>query len=97
MDKQRWWTMTVSEQILNIGGEVQRACDWRAKGDEEKAQRFFDKAMGWFELTINDPKNKNRIRELSLVEEELSVYFASGNNKPEEIMDYYDSFMNAIY
>lgn len=99
MDSERWNRMCVSEQILNIGGEVQRAVDRKARNENESAGKYLEKALEWLALSKADPKNVNRIRELDLVEEELNDYFHENRyqNDRFSIMTYWDSFLTAIY
>ena len=99
MDAQRWNSMSVSEQILNIGGEIQRAVDRQEKGKRDEADEFLSKAFEWLELTKDDPKNKGRIKELDIAEDEVKDYFGANewNNNCHSVMSYWDSFFSAIY
>ncbi len=99
MDSVRWNKMCISEQILNIGGEVQRALDRKNKGETELSGKYLSKALEWIELTKNDPKNKGRVEEMSIVEDELTDYFGTNsyNNNDESLMSYWNSFYSAIY
>ena len=99
MDASRWYAMSVSEQILNIGGEVQRAVQRKEKGDPEGARDFLKKAMEWLELSKSDPKNKNRVEELTLAGEEVEDYFNLNlwKNDSKSIMGYWDSFLSANF
>ena len=95
----RWNQMCISEQILNIGGEIQRAVDRKNKNDDQHARQYLEKALEWIKLTKEDPKNKNRISEISVVEEELLDYFNDNtyHNTKESIMSYWNSFFSAIF
>lgn len=108
MTNERWFSMCISEQILNIGGEVSRAVSWERKGREaateesrsecmKKSENFLLKAISWINLSKADPKNVNRIRELEDVEMELLDYFGENtfSNDSETIMDYWNSFNSA--
>lgn len=99
MDAARWNKMSVSEQILNIGGEVQRAVAKKEKADDEGARKYLQLALDWIELTKADPKNKNRMDEISTAEDELIDYFGENNwnNDSKTIMGYWDSFLSAIF
>ncbi len=64
----RWHTMTLPEQLGNVGSEYSRARRWKEKGNVE----FFDKAFVRFlelmDLTITDTRWRGaRRRELSRV------------------------------
>ncbi len=91
--------MCISEQILNIGGEIQRAVDRKAKNENDLAAQYLKKALEWISLTKEDPKNRNRIEEISIVEEELLDYFGDNKYKNDKnsIMSYWNSFFSAIF
>lgn len=99
MESARWNQMSISEQILNIGGEIQRAVDRKAKNDPKLAHDYFEKAIEWIKLTKDDPKNHNRIEEISIVEDELKDYFNLNiyKNDKNSIMSYWNSFFSAIF
>lgn len=99
MDSARWNKMSISEQILNIGGEVQRAVDRKERHEMDLAKSYLNKALDWIDLTKNDPKNKNRIEEISIVEDELNDYFSVNKykNNKNSIMSYWNSFFSAIF
>lgn len=97
MDATRWNKMSVSEQILNIGGEIQRAVVQKEKGNIDGANGFLKIAFEWLELSKNDPKNKYRVEELTLAGEEVLDYFGPNDwkNDNHSIMGYWDSFLSA--
>ena len=97
MTKERWNQMSISEQMINIGGELERAIRWRDKNDTEKALNFLAKAEEWLELTKQDEKNKGRLGELSLAQEEIEDFFADNQwqNDNDSIMKYWNSFLSS--
>jgi hypothetical protein len=99
MDSNRWNKMCISEQILNIGGEIQRAVDRKEREESNLAQKYLEKALEWIELTKQDPKNQGRIEEIGIVEDELKDYFGANkyHNDRFSIMSYWNSFYSAIY
>ena len=96
MTSERWNQMCISEQMLNIGGEIQRAID---RKDKDVAQSYLKKALEWIDLTKKDPKNKGRISEIDVVEEELLDFFKDNKfrNTKESLMSYWNSFFSAIF
>ncbi|SFP37792.1 hypothetical protein SAMN04487928_101154 [Butyrivibrio proteoclasticus] len=99
MESARWNKMSISEQILNIGGEIQRAVDRKAQNEPKLANDYLEKALEWIRLTKDDPKNRNRIEEITIVEDELKDYFSSNKYKNDKnsIMSYWNSFFSAIF
>lgn len=75
----RWKNFSLMEQMANIGSEVGRAINWRAKGNEVSAQKAFDRALELFDLTLEDEKNKMRLKEVVRARETFVDYFAARN------------------
>src|SRR3989344_4575743 len=57
----RWYTMSLAEQLGNIGSEVHRA----AAENTERALRARDRALELFDLTLADPRWRGRLREIA--------------------------------
>lgn len=74
----RWFKLSFFEQMANIGSEVGRAINWRAKSTLN-SQLAFERALELMDLTIDDAKNKKRLRELLRVREVMGDYFAGDN------------------
>lgn len=91
-----WFNMSVGDQIANIGSEVNRAINWKNKGNRSREINFCNKAIEFLELIKSDPKNKYRLNELDGCIEELRDYFLGENvyNTTDEMLrKYYDSFI----
>ncbi len=94
--KMRWFSMPVTEQISNIGSEVARALRYKKKGDFQKARNFANKAIEFWLLSEEDPKNRHRLGEFNCAVEELRDYFLGENTyQTTETMltRYYDAFL----
>ncbi len=74
----RWLKFSLAEQMANIGAEIGRAINWRKKGESE-SRAFFERGLELLDLTIGDPKNKKRLKELLRVRETLADYFCYDN------------------
>lgn len=74
----RWQKLSFFEQMANIGSEVERAISWR-EGQSDYSQRAFERALELMDLTVDDPKNRFRLRELFRVREALVDYFKFNN------------------
>lgn len=77
--KNRWRQFSLMEQMANIGAEVGRAINWRKKGKEEIWKNAFYRALELIDFTVEDPKNKNSLKEILRVRELLVDYFAGDN------------------
>ena len=63
----RWFTLSLMEQLGNIGSEVGRAA--RSRGDEKRFEGAVSRALELFHLTISDPRWRGRLKELTRVRE----------------------------
>ena len=70
----RWNKMTLIEQMANVGSEVERLIKWRKK-NSEYSRLAFERALELLDLTITDPKNIKRLKEITRVRELLCDYF----------------------
>jgi hypothetical protein len=75
----RWKRLSFLEQMSNIGSEIERTINWRAKGRSDYSRRAFERALELLDLTRADPANRTRLRELSRVREALADYFVFDN------------------
>jgi len=75
----RWFELSLIEQLANIGMDVERAIQWRKKGDLECGRQAFDRTLELLDLTIADPKNRKRLKEPCRAREMLVDYFVYDN------------------
>ena len=65
----RWYELSLTEQLANIGAEVGRAGKWFQK-NEKHFREAFERAIELFDLTLSDPKRTySQLRELGRVKE----------------------------
>lgn len=76
----KWFNYSIFEQMANIGAEVGRAIKWKNKGKKEFFLNAFYRAVELIDLTIEDPKNKNYLKEILRIKELLGDYLI-GNNQ----------------
>ncbi|OGZ79427.1 MAG: hypothetical protein A2528_01440 [Candidatus Staskawiczbacteria bacterium RIFOXYD2_FULL_37_9] len=74
----RWFKFSLAEQMANIGAEIGRAINWRDQSKKD-SQMFFERGLELLDLTIEDPKNRKRLKELLRVREVLADYFYFDN------------------
>jgi hypothetical protein len=75
----RWRTFSFLEQMGNVGSEIDRTIQWKNKQDNQLSEGAFERALELLDLTIQDPKNVSRLRELCRVRETLVDYFMFDN------------------
>ena len=76
----RWERLTFLEQMANIGSEVERTLNWRARKNAPYAQQAFERALELIDLTLAAAKSPARLKELARVREAL-VDDVIGNNQ----------------
>src|SRR6266404_8813010 len=78
----RWQSMTIAEQLGNVGSEYERALRCKARGDADHFDIAFGRMLELLDLTITDPRWKNhRLKELCRLRE--VVYNELCNETPE--------------
>ena len=60
----RWFTFSLLMQLANIGTDVERAIRNKRHGRDIDFMHAMERALELFDLTIADPKNKKRLKEL---------------------------------
>jgi hypothetical protein len=70
----RWRRFSLVEQLANIGSEVSRTIVWKKK-DKPYARKAYFRALDLFWLTVEDPKNRGRLKEIVRVREMLNDWF----------------------
>ncbi len=75
----RWFELSLIEQLANIGSDIIRTIEWKKKGDPEKSYQAFVRALELIDLTIADPKNKGRLKEVVRSREALVDHFVYDN------------------
>jgi len=96
----RWGTMTIAEQMGNVGSEVGRALKWKER-NPEISRNAVDRALDLMDLTLADPRYRSsvaRLREIARTREAL-VDFLIGSNEygstAAGLQRYFDAFAMA--
>ena len=75
----RWQTFPLMLQLAHIGSEVSRACKAKEAGNATRMQSAFERMLELLNMTIGDPKNRYRLRELCRMREVLGDYLLGDN------------------
>lgn len=75
----RWNQLSLCEQMANIGSEVERALNWRAKGNAAYSRNAFERALELVDLTLESVSKFAKLKELARMREALSDYFDGTN------------------
>ena len=60
----RWFTFSLVKQLANVGSDVERTIQWKNQGNIEYSMQACIRALELLDLTIMDPKNKRRRKEI---------------------------------
>jgi hypothetical protein len=83
----RWFTMTLAEQLGNVGSEYSRAVSSHKRNDQARFNSALARFLELLDLTIIDPRwNVHRKREL------LRLREISCEGFPENLQTYFDQF-----
>ena len=74
-----WKKLSFFEQMANIGSEVERAINWKNKNNIRYSLLASERTLELLYLTIEDNKNKNRLKELVRVYECLGDFLYGDN------------------
>lgn len=71
LTERKWFSLSLAEQMANIGSEVERTIIWKNKRVKEYSILAFERALELIDLTKLDPKNRGRLGELCRLREML--------------------------
>lgn len=95
LTQEKWNTFPLLEQMGNIGSEVGRAIKWRSQGKEEKSQAALCRGLELFDLTVDDPKNRSRLKEV-LRSREAFLDFFVGDNEYHSTAEQWEKYFLAF-
>lgn len=75
----RWFQLSLVEQLANVGSDVIRTIKWKNKNNIAYSKKAFERALELLDLTIADPKNRYRLKEIVRTREVLIDYFIFDN------------------
>lgn len=81
----RWSNFSLSEQLGNIGSEVNRAIN--ARGDEKRFENAILRAFELFDLTISDPRWHGRLKEITRARELFCDAICGGSEYKTSLED----------
>jgi hypothetical protein len=75
----RWGQLSFLDQMANIGSDVERALNWRAKGNLAYSQKAFERALELLDLTLESATVAAHLKELARLREVMADYFVGTN------------------
>ena len=92
VSKERWHTLSLAEQLGNIGSEVGRAARWHDK-DDASFWGATARALELFDLTQTDPRWHKRRSELDRARESFADAILGGREYRSTLPDLEQYFM----
>jgi hypothetical protein len=93
----RWWTLSLAEQLGNVGSEVGRAIRWQGR-NPDLSRNALHRALELFDLTLDDRRHRasfTRLREIARAREVVADYLAGPNtyrSTAESLRKYFDAY-----
>ncbi len=92
----RWRTLSLAEQLGNIGAEVGRAIRAREASDERRFEGALARALDLFDLSLDDPRWRGpKLREIARARE-VSCDFLAGDNAYASTAASLDAYFTAF-
>ena len=91
IDEKRWQGLTFYEQLGNVASELSRAIKFKNQNDINHMNSSLLRLLELLDLTIVDPKNKLRLRELCRFKEVLGDWYCQTKEyeiNPESLRNY---------
>ncbi|MDI6815638.1 MAG: hypothetical protein QME41_00400 [Actinomycetota bacterium] len=84
--KGRWQMLSLAEQMGNIGSEINRALKFQEK-NTARFENAINRALELFDLTIEDPRWRRRLKEITRVREVFCSTVFSDNEYSTSLDD----------
>ena len=81
-----WQKLSLAEQLGDIGSETSRALNWQDK-DQKSYENAIYRALELLDLTISDPRWKNRLKEIVRIRELLCDAVLGGKEYKTSLKD----------
>lgn len=75
----RWRQLTFLEQMAHIGGEVERALNWRGRRHPDYSRQASERALELIDLTLECHTSASRLKEVSRLRETVVDDFFGTN------------------
>lgn len=82
----RWFTLSLPEQLANIGSEVHRTIIWQNK-NKTGINTAFERALELFDLTLQDKRWKGRYKEICRSRELFCSLITESKNYSDPVLE----------
>ena len=91
----QWSKLSLAEQLANVGSEVGRMVRWRDR-DGRLMTGAFDRALELLDLTLEDPRWRNRLFEITRARELLCAAVLEGGREYRTSLEDLDRYFLAF-
>lgn len=95
LNQERWFRLSLVEQMANIGSETERAVKWRDKQNLEYADIANKRALELFDLSLADRKYTTQLKEIARARE-LWLDFFVGNNQYNQTANQWHKYFSGF-
>jgi|SRR5690606_3418191 len=93
---EKWSTLSLSEQLANVGSEVSRATKWQTK-NKDIADRAYERMLELLNATISHQKKGSVLKELTRLRELMnSSYYEESQVALAEFNSYFIPFAVSV-
>jgi hypothetical protein len=92
VDRKKWATMTIFEQMGNIYSEIGRSFSAKRRGDTESAQTAAIRAIDLFDATTDDLITKKSVKAKEVLrskDQYLNIFYGDSTIQEEQSLDKY--------
>lgn len=93
----RWGRLSLVEQLANIGSEVERALNWRAKNNTDYTMKAVERALELIDLTLDNIVKVSHFKEITRMREAVVDYFAGTNQFMSTDKSWRNYFLHFAY
>lgn len=97
LQNDRWFKLSIVEQMANIGSEIERAIKWREKGNSVYSEMANTRALELFDLTLRDLRHRSSFREFTRARELWLDFFIGGNQYSQTYEQWHRYIMSFTY
>jgi hypothetical protein len=89
----RWKTLSLAEQLGNVGSEYGRALNWKKKNNGIYFQKAFERMLELLDMTIADTRwHNHRLRELTRLREVVCEELTEDSESKINLNKYFMQF-----
>ncbi|MFA7385344.1 MAG: hypothetical protein WCZ99_00115 [Candidatus Paceibacterota bacterium] len=93
LNEEKWHNFSKETQILNIASEFSRAKNWLIKQDTPEVINCLERALELVDITINDKKWRNGLKELLRWRGLLAIFYLKKDKSLPEFLNLFKTLL----